>query len=108
MFKRSIKPLAFSAFCAVTLASAATQAPAQQHGGIVYQQAAYEAPGYCHIKYMAFTEESLQTGQLEFDQENIIDRYGDCSFDPTSPEEVQRQMSMMNRTLFNDSESNSD
>jgi hypothetical protein len=57
---------------------------------------------------MAFTEESLQTGQLEFDQENIIDRYGDCSFDPTSPEEVQRQMSMMNRTLFNDSESNSD
>jgi hypothetical protein len=104
MIKRSIKPLAASAFLAMALASGAPEAIAQQQGGIVYQQAAYEAPGYCHIKYMAFTSESLQTGQLEFDEDNIIDRYGACNFDPSSPEEVQKQKAIANRGLFGDGE----
>ena len=76
MVKRSIKPLAASALFTLALASGAAQAVAQQQGRIVYQQQAYEAPGYCHIKYKAFTNESLQTGQLEFDEDNLIDRYG--------------------------------
>jgi hypothetical protein len=107
MVKGSIKPLAVSALFAMTLTAGAAQAFAQQHGGIVYQQAAYEAPGYCHIKYMAFTDESLQTGQLEFDEDNVIDRYDACNFDPSSPEQVQKQMAIMNRSLFGDSESQS-
>lgn len=106
MIIRSIKPLAVSALFAMTLASATAQAVAQQNNGIVYQQASYEAPGYCHIKYMAFTSESLQTGQLEFDQDNIIDRYSPCNFDPSSPEEVKEQMAIMNRGLYGDGESN--
>jgi hypothetical protein len=107
MVKGSTKPLAVSALFAMTLAAGAAQAFAQQHGGIVYQQAAYEAPGYWHIKYMAFTDESLQSGQLEF-EDNVIDRYGACNFDPSSPEEVQKQMAIMNRSLFGDSESQSE
>jgi hypothetical protein len=104
-----MKPLGASALLfAMTLTSGAAQAVAQQQGGVVYQQAAYEAPGYCHIKYMAFTSESLQTGQLEFDEDNLVDRYGACNFDPSSPEEVQKQMAIMNRSLFGDSESQSE
>jgi hypothetical protein len=47
---------------------------------------------HCHTKYMEFTSESLQTGQLEYDERNVIDRYGACNFDPNSQEEVKKQM----------------
>jgi len=106
MLKLSIKPLAVSALFAMSVTSAATLAVAQENRGIVLQEWAAEAPGYCHIKYMAFTEESLRTGHLEFDRDNIVDRYGDCSFDPTSPEEVQKQLSMLSRGAFGDGGSN--
>jgi hypothetical protein len=43
MFKRSITPVSAAALFAVTLASGAAEVFAQQQGGIVYQQAAYEA-----------------------------------------------------------------
>jgi hypothetical protein len=108
MVKRSIRRWAASALFTMTLASGTAQAFAQQQGGIVYQQQAYEAPGYCHIKYKAFTRESLQTGQLEFDDDNLIDRYGACDFDPSSPEEVRNQMAIMTRSLFRDSDSQSE
>jgi len=108
MLKRPKTPFSAAALFVTILASGAAPAVAQQQGGIVYQQATYEAPGYCHIKYMAFTEESLQTGQFEFDENNVIDRYGACNFDPNSPEEVQRQKAIMTRNLFNDSDSQSE
>lgn len=108
MRKRSMKPFSVAALLAATLASGGAPVFAQQQGGIVYQQAAYEAPGYCHTKYMAFTSESLQSGQLEFDEGNIVDRYGLCNFDPSSPEEVQKQMAIMMRSLFGDGESQSE
>ena len=105
MLKLSIKPLAVSALFAISLTSAATLAVAQETHGIVLKNSVAEG-SYCHIKYMAFTEASLRTGHLEFDRDNIIDRYGDCSFDPTSPEEVQKQLSMLSRGAFGDGGSN--
>jgi hypothetical protein len=102
MLKLSIKPLAVSTLFAMSLTSAATLAVAQENRGIVLQESAAEAPGYCHIKYMAITEESLRTGHLEFDRDNIIDRYGDCSFDPSGPEEVRKQLAGLNRSLYDD------
>ena len=102
MRKLSIKPLAVSALFALSLTSAATLAIADETHGVVLRESASETEGYCHIKYMGFTEESLRTGYLEFDSDNIVDRYGDCSFDPSSPEEVRRQLATLNRSLYDD------
>lgn len=102
MLKLSIKPLAVSALFAMSLTSAAIPAVADEMPGVVLREPASEMTGYCHIKYMAFTEESLSTGHLEFDSNNIVDRYGDCSFDPSSPEEVRKQLALLNRSLYDD------
>ena len=105
MLKLSIKPLAVSALFAMSVTSAATGScpgkPWHRVTGVGCRGA-----WLLHIKYMAFTEESLSTGHLEFDRDNIVDRYGDCSFDPTSPEEVQKQLSMLSRGAFGDGGSN--
>jgi len=105
MLKLSIKPLAVSALFAMSLTAAAIPAVADEIPGVVLREPASEMTGYCHIKYMAFTEQSLSTGQLEFDSDNIVDRYGDCSFDPSSPEEVQNQLSMLRRGAYGDGDS---
>lgn len=102
-----LKPLALSAVFAMSLASQALAGET----GIVYSQAADDG-SYCHIKYMAFTEDSLKSGYLEFDESNIVDMYGPCSFDPKSPEEVRKQVALMSRGLnsegSNDSSGSSD
>lgn len=103
MLKLSIKPLAVAALFATSLTSAAIADDAEESRGIVMKQSATEVADYCHIKYMAFTEESLKSGHLEFDRHNLIDMYGPCNFDPTSPEEVQKQLALLNRSIFGDS-----
>ena len=103
-----IKPLILSAMFAMSLAGRALASET----GIVYSQASPEDGSYCHMKYMAFTEDSLKSGYLEFDESNIVDKYGPCSFDPKSPEEVKKQVALMNRGLnsegSNDSSGSSD
>lgn len=68
--------------------------------GIVYKQASSEDSSYCHIKYMAYTEQSLRSGHLEFAPGDVIDMYGPCSFNPASPEEVRKQIAQASRGQF--------
>ena len=97
-----LKPMVLSAAFAMTLTG---QAMASENG-IVYKQAASEDSNYCHIKYMAYSEQSLKSGKPEFDSSDIIDMYGECSFDPSNPEEVSKQMSQMSRGQFGSTDNN--
>jgi len=105
MLKLKLKPLALSSMLAVALAAGTSHAAGGN--GIVLKDAS-EDGSYCHIKYMAFTEQSLKGGQLEFDPTNIVDRYSSCSFDPQSPEEVSKQMALMSRGVYGEGSNDSD
>ncbi len=102
MFSKNLKSIALSAVLAAGLTAGANHALASD-AGIVYKQAASEDASYCHIKYMALTQESLQSGVPEFNPSDIVDMYGLCNFDPTSPEEVRKQVSAMSRGLYGES-----
>lgn len=96
-----IKPMILSAALALTVAGAALASET----GIVYKQASSEDSSYCHIKYNAFTEQSLKSGELEFNPSDVIDMYGPCSFNPSSQEEVRKQVSQMTRGQFGSTDS---
>ncbi len=98
-----IKPMILSAALALTVAGSALASET----GIVYKQVSSEDSSYCHIKYNAFTEQSLRTGQLEFNPSNGIDMYGSCSFNPSSQEEVRKQVSQMTRGQFGTTDNDS-
>jgi len=102
MLSKNFKSVALSALLAAGLPVGASHALASD-AGIVYKQAASEDSNYCHIKYMALTQESLQSGVPEFNPSDIVDRYGPCDFDPKSSEEVRNQVSAMNRGLHGES-----
>ena len=100
MFNKNLTAIAGSAALAGLFAVAGSAAASDM--GIVYKQAAEEA-SYCHIKYMAMTPQSLQSGVPEFNPSDVIDMYGPCNFDPQSPDEIRRQAATMNRNLYGDS-----
>jgi hypothetical protein len=102
MVSKNLKSIALSAVLAAGLTVCASHALASD-AGIVYKQAASEDASYCHIKYMALTRESLQSGVPEFNPSDVVDMYGPCNFDPKSPEEVRNQVSAMNRGLHGES-----
>ena len=102
MFNRTVKSLTGSALLATALVSGSVPVLASD-AAIVYKQATTEDATYCHIKYMAMTPQSLQSGVPEFNPSEIIDMYGPCNFDPQSPEERRRQVEAMNRGLYGDS-----
>ena len=102
MFRKNIKSIALSAVLAAGLTTGANHAVAND-AGIVYKQAASDDSNYCHIKYMALTQESLQSGVPEFNPSDIVDMYGPCNFDPKSPEEVRNQVSTMTRGFHGES-----
>jgi hypothetical protein len=106
MFKTKLKPLAVSAMFAVALYAAAGQAIASE-SGIIWKQASSSDSEYCHIKYMAFTEQSLRSGNLEYNPSDIVDMYGSCSFDPMSPAEVQKQVVTSSRGMYGDGSNDS-
>ena len=98
MLKLPIRPLALSATMALSLAVGAGQAKGESpdmNSGIVVKEVALESDNYCHIKYMAFTEQSLKAGHPEFNPYDIVDMYGPCNFDPKSPEEIQKQIALL-------------
>lgn len=99
-----IKPMILSAALALTVAGPAIAS----ESGIVYKQASSEDSSYCHIKYSAFTEQSLQSGALEFNPSDVVDMYGPCSFNPSSQEEVRKQVAQMNRDQFGGTENTSE
>jgi len=70
---------------------------ADLENGIVFKEVSDVDSNYCHIKYMAFTERGLKSGDLEFHPSEVIDRYGSCSFDPKGSEEVKKQLAMINQ-----------
>lgn len=107
MVSKNLKSIALAAVLAAGLTAGGSHAVANEDG-IVYKQAAWEGGNYCHIKYMALTQESLQSGAPEFDPSDIIDMYGPCDFDPKSPAEVRKQVADMNRGLQRDSGENGD
>ncbi|MGH7887865.1 MAG: hypothetical protein ACREPG_08370 [Candidatus Binatia bacterium] len=102
MVRKNLKSIALSAVLAAGLTAGHNLAVASD-AGIIYKQAASEESNYCHIKYMAMTQESLQSGVPEFNPSDIVDMYGPCDFDPKSPEEVRKQVSTMNRGLHGES-----
>lgn len=99
-----IKPMILSAALALTVAGGALASET----GIVYKQVSSEDSSYCHIKYNAFTEQSLKGGALEFNPSDVIDIYGSCSFNPSSQEEIRKQASQMTRGQFGSTENGSD
>ena len=106
MFKTNLKTIALAGMFAATLSAGAGQALASE-SGIVWKQASSSESDYCHIKYMAFTEQSLRSGNLEFNPSDIVDMYGSCSFDPTSPEEVRKQVATSNQGIHGDGSNDS-
>lgn len=103
MLKLTVKPFIFSAALALSLTAGLPQAGAEEMGimadienGIVYKAVSDVDSNYCHIKYLAFTERGLKSGDLEFHSSEVIDRYGNCSFDPKGTEEVKKQLAMTN------------
>jgi hypothetical protein len=100
MFKKNLKPLTLSVMMAVSLTVGAGHAKADE-SGIISKQASSDGT-YCHIKYMAFTVESLRSGALEFEPSDVIDRYGPCNFDPKSQQEVKSQLEAARRGLHGD------
>jgi len=101
MFEKNFRSITGSALLAAGL-FAITGTAAASDAGIVYKQASEEA-SYCHIKYLAMTPESLQSGVPEFNPSDVIDMYGPCGFDPQNPEELRRQTQAMNRGLHGES-----
>ena len=99
-----LKPMILSAALALTVAGPAMAGET----GIVYKQVSSEDSSYCHIKYNAFTEQSLKGGELEFNPSDVIDLYGPCSFNPSSQEEVRKQVAQMTRGQFGSTENSSD
>jgi hypothetical protein len=85
----------------------AGQAMANENG-ILYKPVSSEDANYCHIKYAAYSEQSLRTGNLEFNASDVIDMYGPCNFDPSSPEEVRKQLSQLTRGQFGSTDYNGD
>lgn len=75
--------------------------------GIVLREVAWEGKDYCHIKYMAFNTNTLGYSTPEFDPSDLVDFYGPCSFDPTSKEEIQKQLSQFRDGLVGDGSSDS-
>ncbi len=102
MHKVPFKPLAFSAMFALSLTAGVGQAKGDMTDGIVLKEVAVAGNNYCHIKYMAFTDSSLKSGDLEFDPSDVVDFYGPCNFNPKSPDEVHKQLA-----ILSDRESNS-
>lgn len=111
MLKLTVKPLILSAAFAMSLAagtnyagaqemaSASTEVGADLANGIILKQVSDQDSNYCHIKYMAFTERSLKSGDLVFHPTDVIDSYGSCAFNPRGTEEVKKQVSLLNHFL---------
>ncbi len=76
--------------------------------GIVSREVAVEGQDYCHIKYMAFNVNTLGYSTPEFEPGDLVDFYGSCSFDPTSKEEIQKQVAEARDGLKGDGSSDSD
>jgi len=95
MHKVPFKPLALSAVFALSLTAGVGQARGDMNDGIVLKDVAVADSNYCHIKYMAFTDSSLKSGDLEFNPSDVVDFYGPCNFNPKSPEEVQKQQARL-------------
>ncbi len=98
-----IKSMILAAALALTVAGPAMASET----GIVYKQVSSEDSSYCHIKYNAFTEESLQSGELQFNSSDVVDMYGPCAFDPSSKEEVKKQVSQFQRNRFGEGSNDS-
>ena len=122
MLKLPVKPIILTAAFALSLTAGMSRASAVEmnemenvqasfsdaSNGIILKEVSDVDSKYCHIKYMAFTEHGLKSGDLEFNANDVIDRYGDCSFNPKETDEVQKQVSFMGRQLTNDGESSGD
>lgn len=122
MLKLPVKPIILTAAFALSLTAGMSRASAVEMNemenvpasfsdagnGIVLKEVSDVDSKYCHIKYMAFTEHGLKSGDLEFNPTDVIDRYGDCSFNPKETDEVKKQVALMNRSAgdgSNDSDS---
>ncbi|MSP37166.1 MAG: hypothetical protein EXR70_01575 [Deltaproteobacteria bacterium] len=106
MIKNNLKPLALSAMMALSVTVGAGHAKANE-SGVISKQANADGT-YCHIKYMAFTAESLRNGSLEFEPSDVIDSYGPCDFDPKSQQEVRKQLAASSRGIHGDGSSSGD
>ena len=96
MLKTNLKLVAVAAMFGVSLTAGASRSMAGENG-IVLKEVSASDSNYCHIKYMAFTEQSLKSGNPDFNPYEVIDRYGSCDFDPKNADEVRKQVAFLNR-----------
>jgi|SRR5262245_24477796 len=101
MLKLSTKSLAVSAMLALSLTAGANQAMAEE-SGIISKEVSSIDSNYCHIKYMAFSQQSLSSSTPVFEPSDVIDRYGSCDFNPNNVEEIRNQVATMNSMIHGD------
>jgi hypothetical protein len=65
-----------------------------------------DTTSYCHMKFPPMREETLSWSRplLNEDAGNSIDFYGPCDHDPTGPDEVRAQRSVILQGVFGDSD----
>jgi len=69
-------------------------APLAGAAGVISSDA-FDAGGYCHMKFPAIRERTLSTAHptlKEPSEGDIIDFYGPCAHDPLGKEEVKAQL----------------
>ena len=74
------------------------QLPAQAQAKGILFKAQIPGTNYCHLKFPAIREETLGARPvLKGPNEDIIDFYGSCNYDPTGDEAVREQKMVVRR-----------
>lgn len=107
MLKLRMAVFSFIALFILPVTSGVNVARGEEEG-IVLREVATAGQDYCHIKYMAFKEETLSSPEPEFNPGDVVDFYGPCSFNPRSDEEIRKQTADARRALTEDGGNDSD
>ena len=65
--------------------------PAHAQDTDVISKDAMTASNYCHMKFPAMREDTLDQAVPALDSNDVIDFYGSCATDPRGKEEIQTQ-----------------
>jgi hypothetical protein len=95
--KSTVKTVFAGALFAAVVGLGAAKANAQDNNN-PWVQAATEDGTYCHLKFPAVRQSTLNTDrpQLKTGSGDLVDFYGPCSHDPLSADEITSQRNELN------------
>ena len=64
---------------------------ARAQDGDMLSKEAMTASNYCHMKFPAMREDTLEQAVPALDSNDVIDFYGSCATDPRGKDEIQAQ-----------------